>query len=129
MEYQALPTVDVLMASTGDVVVGELNEALGEGRKSPWKVKVPAKTRPPSDALTMEYIAQTMRDQFNDPGNVTFCSLGRGWPSMSGRCRTACPIWARMAAAAWARARGFQSVPHSHCITTTRIATPIFDAR
>ena len=43
MEYQALPTVDVLMASTGDVVVAELNAALGEGRKEPWKTKVPAK--------------------------------------------------------------------------------------
>src|SRR5262249_39597152 len=37
MEYQALPTVDVLMASTGDTVVSELNAALGEGRKDPWK--------------------------------------------------------------------------------------------
>src|SRR5262249_46717144 len=42
MEYQALPTVDVLMASTGDTVVSELNAALGEGRKDPWKAKVPA---------------------------------------------------------------------------------------
>ncbi len=28
----------------------------------------------------MEHIAQTLRDQFNDPENVTFCTLGRGWP-------------------------------------------------
>ena len=81
MEYQALPTVDVLMASTGDVVVAELNAALGECRKSPWKEKAPAKAaQPNSNALTMGYIAQTLRDQFNDPGNVTFCTLGRGWP-------------------------------------------------
>src|SRR5437588_3940898 len=30
--------------------------------------------------LPMEQIAQTLRDQFNDPENVTFCTLGRGWP-------------------------------------------------
>ena len=28
----------------------------------------------------MEHIAQTLKDQFNDPENVTFCTLGRGWP-------------------------------------------------
>ena len=45
MEYQALPPVDVAMASTADVVVAELNDALGKGHKNPWKVKVPAKTK------------------------------------------------------------------------------------
>jgi thiamine pyrophosphate-dependent acetolactate synthase large subunit-like protein len=81
MEYQALPAVDVLMASTGDVVVGELNAALGEGRKDPWKAKVPAKAQQANGgALNMEHIARTLRDQFNDPDNVTFCTLGRGWP-------------------------------------------------
>jgi thiamine pyrophosphate-dependent acetolactate synthase large subunit-like protein len=81
MEYQALPTVDVLMGSTGDAVVAELNAALGAGRKEPWKEKVPAKTKSGNGAaLTMEHIAQTLRDQFNDPENVTFCTLGRGWP-------------------------------------------------
>ena len=29
----------------------------------------------------MEVIAQSLRDQFNDPENVTFCTLGRGWPT------------------------------------------------
>ena len=43
MEYQSLPAVDVLMASTADVVVEDLLEALGPGRKEPWKVRVPAK--------------------------------------------------------------------------------------
>ena len=45
MEYQALPPVDVAMASTADVVVAELNDALGKGHKNPWKVKVPAKPK------------------------------------------------------------------------------------
>jgi thiamine pyrophosphate-dependent acetolactate synthase large subunit-like protein len=81
MEYQALPAVDVLMASTGDVVVAEFNAALGEGRKDPWKAKVPAKVKQANGgALNMEHIAKTLRDQFNDPDNVTFCTLGRGWP-------------------------------------------------
>ena len=45
MEHQALPPVDVAMASTTDVVVAELNDALGSGRKDPWKIKVPAKAK------------------------------------------------------------------------------------
>jgi thiamine pyrophosphate-dependent acetolactate synthase large subunit-like protein len=81
MEYQALPTVDVAMASTQDVVVAELNDALGTGRKNPWKVKVPAKTKAGNGAaISMEQVATALRDQFNDPENVTFCTLGRGWP-------------------------------------------------
>jgi thiamine pyrophosphate-dependent acetolactate synthase large subunit-like protein len=81
MEYQALPAVDVLMASTGDVVTGELVAALGNGHKEPWKEKMPAKSKGGNGtALTMEHIARTLKDQFNDPENVTFCTLGRGWP-------------------------------------------------
>ncbi|HEY5063745.1 MAG TPA: thiamine pyrophosphate-binding protein [Xanthobacteraceae bacterium] len=81
MEYQALPPVDVAMASTADVVVAELNDALGSGRKDPWKVKVPAKAKAANGAaISMEQVAGALRDQFNDPENVTFCTLGRGWP-------------------------------------------------
>jgi len=81
MEYQALPPVDVAMASTADVVVAELHDALGAGRKPPWKVKVPAKTKAGNGAaISMEQVATVLRDQFNDPENVTFCTLGRGWP-------------------------------------------------
>src|SRR5215471_3727526 len=81
MEYQALPTVDVLMASSGDVVVAELNAAFGSGRNDPWKAKAPPKAKQTNGAaLSMEHIARTLRDQFNDPENVTFCTLGRGWP-------------------------------------------------
>jgi thiamine pyrophosphate-dependent acetolactate synthase large subunit-like protein len=28
----------------------------------------------------MEHIASTLRAEFNDPENVSFCTLGRGWP-------------------------------------------------
>jgi thiamine pyrophosphate-dependent acetolactate synthase large subunit-like protein len=80
MEYQALPAVDVSMASTADVVVAELNDALGKGHKNPWKVKVPAKTKANGAAISMEQVALALRDQFNDPETVTFCTLGRGWP-------------------------------------------------
>jgi len=81
MEYQALPTVDVLMATTGDAVVAELNAALGAGRNEPWKVKVPA--RPKSgNGRGADHGAHRhdVAHQFNDPENVTFCTLGRGWP-------------------------------------------------
>jgi thiamine pyrophosphate-dependent acetolactate synthase large subunit-like protein len=81
MEYQELPPADVFAATTGDVMVAELNAALGEGRKDPWKTKLPAKQHNANGALTIEVVAQTLRDQFNDPENVTFCTLGRGWPT------------------------------------------------
>ena len=81
MEYQSLPAVDVLMATTGDVVVEDLIEALGPGRNEPWKVRVPSKPRAANGGgLTMEHIASTLRSEFNDPENVSFCTLGRGWP-------------------------------------------------
>ncbi|MEA2905268.1 MAG: acetolactate synthase large subunit [Alphaproteobacteria bacterium] len=81
MEYQELAPCDVFAATTGDTMVAELNAALGESRRDPWKAKLPAKQRKANGALTMEVIAQTLRDQFNDPDNVTFCTLGRGWPT------------------------------------------------
>jgi thiamine pyrophosphate-dependent acetolactate synthase large subunit-like protein len=81
MEYQELPPVDVFASCTGDALVAELNVALGEGRKDPWKAKLPAKKKEANGALTMEVVCQTLKDQFNDPENVTFCTLGRGWPT------------------------------------------------
>lgn len=81
MEYQALPPVDVAMAATADVVVAELNDALGAGHKEPWKEKVPARAKAGNGAgIGMDAVASALRDQFNDPQNVTFCTLGRGWP-------------------------------------------------
>ena len=81
MEYQSLPAVDVTMATTADVVVEDLLDALGPGRKEPWKARVPAKPRAANGGgLTMEHIAATLQAEFNDPDNVTFCTLGRGWP-------------------------------------------------
>jgi thiamine pyrophosphate-dependent acetolactate synthase large subunit-like protein len=82
MEYQALPTVDVLMATTGDPVVAELLDALGGGaKKDPWKAREPKKPKGGDGvAITMEQIASTLRAEFNDPDKVSFCTLGRGWP-------------------------------------------------
>jgi len=86
MEYQALPPVDVSMATTGDVVVEDLLDALGsDRRKEPWKACPPAKAKGQNKAgdgqgITMEQIASTLRAEFNDPENVSFCTLGRGWP-------------------------------------------------
>ena len=44
MEYQALPPRDVFMATTSDVVVEELNEALGRGTQ----IALAANAQPPS---------------------------------------------------------------------------------
>ncbi|HEY3641497.1 MAG TPA: thiamine pyrophosphate-binding protein [Xanthobacteraceae bacterium] len=82
MEYQALPPVDVAMATTGDAVVAELAQALGPGgAKAPWKAREPRKPKSAGNGvITMEQIASTLRTEFNDPEKVTFCTLGRGWP-------------------------------------------------
>jgi thiamine pyrophosphate-dependent acetolactate synthase large subunit-like protein len=82
MEYQALPPTDVFMAATSDAVVNELLEALGPGKKAPWKERVASKHRnADGDAVTLEGIAAALRAEFNDPDKVTFCLLNRGWPS------------------------------------------------
>src|SRR5258708_3918675 len=61
MEYQALPPVDVMMATTSDVAVAELVAALGPGRKSPWKERVPFKRKEASgNAVTLELIASCL---------------------------------------------------------------------
>ncbi len=82
MEYQSLPAVDVAMAATGDAVVADLLAALGHaGGREPWKPR--AATKPATvdgEGVSMERIAATLRAEFNDPENVTFCTLGRGWP-------------------------------------------------
>ena len=124
MEYQALPPVDVAMASTADVVVAELNDALGSGRKNPWKVKVPAKTkagerrRHQHGAGRDRAYAISSTIQRTSP-SARSAAAGR---STSGRCRTAWPIWARTAAAAWAPAPAYRSVRRWRC--TSRAATP-----
>jgi thiamine pyrophosphate-dependent acetolactate synthase large subunit-like protein len=82
MEYQALPPADVLMAATSDALVTGLLEALGPGRKSPWKERTPFKRKEADgSAVTLELIASALRSEFNDPDKVTFSLLNRGWPA------------------------------------------------
>jgi thiamine pyrophosphate-dependent acetolactate synthase large subunit-like protein len=82
MDHQGLPAVDVLMESDPDVAVTELLAALGEGRKDPWKVRQPVKAKPASDKseITLPDVAATLRAAFNDPNEVSFATLCRGWP-------------------------------------------------
>ncbi len=82
MEYQSLPAVDVSMAATGDAVVADLLAALGhDRRRAPWKARAAARAAAvDGEGVTMEQIAAALRTEFNDPDNVTFCTLGRGWP-------------------------------------------------
>ena len=82
MEYQALPPTDVMMATTSDMAVAELVDALGPGRKSPWKERAPFKRKEVAGkAVTLELIASALRSEFNDPDKVTFSLLNRGWPA------------------------------------------------
>ncbi len=82
MEYQALAALDVSMATTGDIAVEDLLESLGsDRRKEPWKARPPGRPTPTDGpGITMEQIASALRAEFNDPENVSFCTLGRGWP-------------------------------------------------
>ena len=86
MEYQALPPRDVFMQATSDATVEELTAALGEGKKSPWRerapAKPPAKRKDPGDGrVTLDQVAAALRAEFNDPDKVTLCLLNRGFPS------------------------------------------------
>ena len=81
MDYQPLPPVDVPMACDSDTAVTELLAALGDGRKEPWRTRAPAKP-PKADGgvITLNLVASTLRAAFNDPNEVGFASLCKGWP-------------------------------------------------
>jgi thiamine pyrophosphate-dependent acetolactate synthase large subunit-like protein len=68
------------MAAAADPVVDDLVNALGPGRKEPWKARAPRRPKSANGKITMEQIASALRASFNDPENVTFSTLGRGWP-------------------------------------------------
>jgi thiamine pyrophosphate-dependent acetolactate synthase large subunit-like protein len=81
MDYQGLAPVDVSMACTGDAAVAELVDAFGQGRKEPWRARLPAKPQKgDSDVITLAQVASTLRAAFNDPNEVGFASLCKGWP-------------------------------------------------
>jgi thiamine pyrophosphate-dependent acetolactate synthase large subunit-like protein len=81
MEYQALAPADVFMATTSDTLVGELNAALPQAKKSPWKTRTPKTSDAPAgERVTLELIASALRSAFNDPEKITFSLLNRGWP-------------------------------------------------
>lgn len=81
MEYQALPPVDVRMAATADVVVADLLEELGPGRRNPWRERIAAKAKPgDGKAISQDHVASVLRAAFDDPEQVSFASLSRGWP-------------------------------------------------
>jgi thiamine pyrophosphate-dependent acetolactate synthase large subunit-like protein len=81
MDHQMLPPIDLPIAAVPDVVVDDLLAALGPGERTPWREKIVAKAKPRGDgAVAMEHVATALRAAFNDPGEVSFVSLGRGWP-------------------------------------------------
>ncbi|MSP94932.1 MAG: thiamine pyrophosphate-binding protein [Alphaproteobacteria bacterium] len=82
MEYQALPPMDVFMPTTSDALVEDLVAALGPGKKAPWRERAARKVKQHAgDGVTLDLIASSLRGQFNDPQNVTFACLNRGWPA------------------------------------------------
>ncbi len=83
MEYMGLPPGDVFIAAESDTLVQELLEALGPGSaKAPWMDKVVPPPKGEDDSgVTMSAVAKTLRSVFNNPDDVSFTSLSRGWPS------------------------------------------------
>jgi thiamine pyrophosphate-dependent acetolactate synthase large subunit-like protein len=81
MDYQSLPTVDVAIAAGGDELVAELNAVLGTGTKASWRERIARAPKPATDdAVTLDQVAALLKASFNDPENVSFATLGRGWP-------------------------------------------------
>jgi thiamine pyrophosphate-dependent acetolactate synthase large subunit-like protein len=81
MDHQILPPVDLPIATAPDVLVADLLAALGPGTRKPWHDKIVPKPKVRGDgAVTMEHVTTTLRTAFNDPDQVSFVSLGRGWP-------------------------------------------------
>jgi thiamine pyrophosphate-dependent acetolactate synthase large subunit-like protein len=81
MEYQALAPADIYFDSGSDAVVDELVHVLGDGSKPPWKQHIPAAAaRAEGRSITLHGIAAALRQNFEDPEQVTFSLLNRGWP-------------------------------------------------
>ena len=86
MIYQQLPALDVFMTAGADAVASDLIEALGEGRRDPWRAALPTKERKPrSDGkATLADVASALREAVGDIDTVSLTSHSRGWP---------CELW------------------------------------
>ena len=86
MIYQSLPALDVFMPACGDAVATDLLEALGAGRRDPWRGRLPTKERRPraDGKATLADVATALRDAVGDVGKVSLTSHSRGWP---------CELW------------------------------------
>ncbi|HEX5279601.1 MAG TPA: thiamine pyrophosphate-binding protein [Micropepsaceae bacterium] len=81
MEYQALAPADIYFDSGSDAVVDELLRAPGAGSKPPWKQRIAgAAAKSDGRSITLHQIAAALRGNFDNPEQVTFSLLNRGWP-------------------------------------------------
>lgn len=82
MIYQALPAIDVFMPACGDAVAADLLDALGEGRRDPWRARVPAKERRPraDGKPTLTDVALALGEAVSDRDRISITSNTRGWP-------------------------------------------------
>ena len=81
MEYQGLAPADVYLATSADAVIEDLLEAIPADRKPPWRPRIePGQSDSHRQSITLRGIASALRDQFDDPEQVTFSLLNRGWP-------------------------------------------------
>jgi thiamine pyrophosphate-dependent acetolactate synthase large subunit-like protein len=68
------------MACDPDIAVAELFEALGPGSKKPWRTRTAKPQKAGDDTITLALVASTLRAAFNDPNEVGFATLCKGWP-------------------------------------------------
>ena len=85
MVYQQMAPADVFVSANADSVVADLNAALGGGKKAPWREAVRTQRRETNpDKIHMHDVTSYLRELFDNPDEVSFASLSRGFP---------CDLW------------------------------------
>ncbi len=81
MNYHALSEADIRMSASADAVVTELLALLGSGNRPVWRERLAPKARSTDDRISVESMATALRKVVDDPDEVSFAALCRGFPT------------------------------------------------
>ena len=84
MNYMALPEVDLFMAASADCVVADLLELLPKEQRACWREAERRAPRLDKPGVSVDHIAVTLRNAFENPEEVTLAGVCREWP---------CDVW------------------------------------